>query len=66
MFRQLNEKEAAEFRLWARRNYAPGTEISELWHPVVRDECCQMCDEDGVRFEVETEKLPDENFGLKS
>ena len=44
MFRLLNEKEEADFRLWARENYAVGAEISELWHPVVQDECRRICE----------------------
>lgn len=39
MFRKLDSEEEQEFRLWARENYKPGTEIDSLWHPVVRDEC---------------------------
>lgn len=66
MFRILNEKEKADFRLWARRNYAVGDEISELWHPVVRKECRRMCEENGVRYETGTEDSPAEDFGLKS
>jgi len=66
MFRLLNKQEEAEFRLWARQNYAPGTEISEVWHPVVRDECRRMCEENGIRFEVKTEKSSEGDFGLKN
>ena len=39
MFRELNNKEALEFRNWARENYEIGSPISSLWHPIVRDEC---------------------------
>lgn len=45
MFRFLSREEEANFRLWARDNYTPFTEISELWHPVVQDECRRMCEE---------------------
>lgn len=65
MFRLLNEKEEADFRRWARRNYAPGTEICEVWHPVVQDECRRMCEENGVQFEVESEKSSKGDFGLE-
>jgi hypothetical protein len=41
-FRKLNKKEELQFRLWARENYQPFTQIDELWHPVVREECLQM------------------------
>ena len=65
MFRQLNEKEAAEFRLWARRNYAPGTEISEVWHPVVQDECRRMCEENGVHFDADGGSRAERVLALK-
>lgn len=65
MFRQLNEKEAAEFRLWARANYMLGTEISELWHPVVQNECRQMCEENGIWFDAANGKSPEKDFGFK-
>ena len=51
MFRFLNKKEEANFRLWARTNYTPFTEISELWHPVVRDECRLMCEGEQIHFQ---------------
>jgi hypothetical protein len=38
-FRKLSSEEELEFRAWARENYEPNGNISELWHPVVRDEC---------------------------
>lgn len=66
MFRLLTKDEEIIFRRWARRNYTPGTEISEVWHPVVQDECRRMCEENGIRFEVETEKLSEGEFELKS
>lgn len=44
-FRPLNEREKTKFRRWARENYSPADEISELWHPVVRDECRRMREE---------------------
>lgn len=67
MFRLLNKQEEAKFRLWARAHYTPGTEISEVWHPVVQDECRQMCQEDGIRFGVEDGKdSPERNLGLEN
>ena len=45
MFRFLTKEEEVTFRLWARNNYTPFTEISKLWHPVVQDECRRMCEE---------------------
>jgi len=50
MFRFLNKEEEANFRLWARANYTPFTEISDLWHPVVQDECRLMCEEKQIHF----------------
>jgi hypothetical protein len=44
-FRPLSEREENEFRRWARENYSPSDEISELWHPVVGDECRRMREE---------------------
>ena len=54
MFRELNGVEEAEFRQWARNNYAPGDQINQGWHPVVRDEINKIndapgaVDEDGI------------------
>lgn len=39
LFRELNEDEVLQFRAWARENYEPYSYISELWHPVVKEEC---------------------------
>lgn len=52
MFRFLDKEEEANFRLWARQNYTPFTEISELWHPVVQDECRRMCEEKQIHFRL--------------
>ena len=67
MFRLLNKQEQTEFRLWARRNYTIGSEISEVWHPVVRDECRRMCEENASSFDVEDIKdSPEKNLGLEN
>ena len=42
MFISLSAEEEVPFRKWARDNHKPGQEISEGWHPVVRDECRKM------------------------
>ena len=42
IFRDLTAYEQAEFRAWARANYAPFTPIQGLWHPVVQEECTQI------------------------
>lgn len=65
MFRLLNEKEEAEFRSWARRNYTPGTEITEVWHPVVQDERRRMCKENGVRFDADGGSRAERVLALK-
>ena len=53
MFRFLTKEEEVTFRLWARNNYTPFTEISKLWHPVVQDECRRMCEEKQIHFRSE-------------
>lgn len=65
MFRVLNKDEEAEFRGWARQNYTPFTEISEVWHPVVQDECRRMCEEAQIQFDVGNENPADTNLGLE-
>jgi hypothetical protein len=45
MFRVLSEEEKVSFRQWARENYKPGDAISSIWHPVVREECEKMNNE---------------------
>jgi hypothetical protein len=39
MFRELGDEEGQEFRDWATDNYVPGAEISNYWHPIVKEEC---------------------------
>jgi hypothetical protein len=62
MFRFLDKEEEAKFRLWARENYTPFTEISELWHPVVQDECRKMCEEKQIHFRTEIKELSGEHI----
>ena len=62
MFRFLNKEEEAKFRRWARDNYTPFTEISELWHPVVQDECHRMCEEKQIHFRSEIEVFSEEQI----
>ncbi len=57
MFRFLDKEEEAKFRRWARDNYTPFTEISELWHPAVQDECRKMCEEKQIHFRSEIDGL---------
>lgn len=42
LFKDLNENQEAEFRQWARDNYAPFTPIEGIWHPVIQDECAKI------------------------
>lgn len=46
-FRVLGPEEEQEFRQWARDNHNPGDEVDEVWHPVVRDECKKIDEEEG-------------------
>jgi len=42
MYRQLNVKEEADFRRWARDNHQMGDTVNSMWHPVVIDEITKM------------------------
>lgn len=45
-FRELNSEEEREFRIWARSNFNPETDIiRSVWHPIVREECVQIIKE---------------------
>ena len=41
-FRTLSPDDEQKFRQWARENYKVGSEVAEVWHPVVQDECAKM------------------------
>ena len=45
LFRELSVEEEKEFRVWARSNYEPFTEIQGVWHPVVQRECTLINEE---------------------
>lgn len=62
MFRFLDKEEESNFRRWARDNYTPFTEISELWHPVVQEECRRMCEEKQIHFRLEIDGLSQEQI----
>lgn len=62
MFRFLTKEEEANFRRWARDNYTPFTEISELWHPVVQEECRRICEETQIHFRLEIDGLSKEQI----
>lgn len=38
-FIKLTAEQETKFRAWAREHYQPNSEISEVWHPAVQDEC---------------------------
>jgi len=42
MFKKLGAAEEKKFRQWAKKNYKPFSEIKEIWHPVVQDECVKI------------------------
>lgn len=44
VFRELTVAQVASFETWADENYVPGSEISDLWHPVVRARCSAIND----------------------
>ena len=45
MFKDLDDEQETEYRLWAREHHDVGDAVSTLWHPVIRDEC-QLIDEE--------------------
>lgn len=47
LFKTLDEKEAQEYRQWARDNYKVFSEIKGIWHPEVQAECVKMNAETG-------------------
>ena len=49
MFRELSKQEEEEFRQVARAEYQPFTLINELWHPVYREECVKINNENNAR-----------------
>ena len=52
LFRELTPTEAVEFKVWARQNYEPLTEIKGIWHPVIQAECALINDETYGRGET--------------
>lgn len=52
MFRELSAEEIQEFKQWARDNYEPLTNISNLWHPVIQEECHTINAEVAVDLEA--------------
>lgn len=52
LFRELNEKEVQEYKLWARENYILGTKVNEVYHPVVQQECDLMNREEAYKSKL--------------
>jgi len=61
LFKSLSDEEEKEFREGARSDYVPMTKINPVWHPVYRDECNKINDEQ-LKGEVETIKKQNEEF----
>jgi len=57
MFQELDEDREAQFRLWSREHYLPGTDIDPAWHPVSQDECYKMCTEVGVSAPIQPTRI---------
>jgi GH15 family glucan-1,4-alpha-glucosidase len=45
-YRNLTHEEEKDFRRWARENWEIGSKVIPIWHPIVRQECAKMLDED--------------------
>ena len=63
LFRELSPQEEGIFRYWARQNFGPLDKISELWHPVVREECAKIKAE---HEEMNRRRRADPPFGQQS
>ncbi len=48
LFRELEDEEVEEFKVWARENYTPFSEIKGVWHPVIQQECIEINKESDV------------------
>ena len=57
MFRVLTFEETQKFRQWARENWKPGDPVNEVWHPVVRDECRKIEEENRSLQESPSKKV---------
>lgn len=54
--RVLTPEEKAEYRAWAHENFHVGMTINPLWHPVVRDECRKIEQDDYDRSKWEQDR----------
>jgi len=51
LYHDLDEKEVADFKKWARENYEAYTVIKGVWHPVIQAECAKInaeVDKEGI------------------
>jgi hypothetical protein len=46
MFKSLSADEVVEYKQWARDNYVCNSDINEVWHPVIQEECRLMNEEE--------------------
>jgi len=58
IYRTLDKKETKEFQQWAKENYVPGTVISPVWHPVIKEECKKM----NTKAQQEVEEQPEKQL----
>ena len=49
IFRKLNKEDEVKFRKWARKYHTPFSQVNDLWHPTVRDEC-KVIDEEALSW----------------
>ena len=50
LFRNISAAEEADFKKWARENYAPYGPIEGTWHPIIQSECTAMNIEANLEF----------------
>lgn len=50
LFRVLDGSEEQEFRDWAREVHRPFDTVNPLWHPVVREECAIIDNEQVLKW----------------
>ena len=62
LWRNLTDREAVEFRKWARQRFEPNREAKPTWHPVVREEWSMLQDKHDQRIASIPRRPP---FGLQ-
>jgi len=45
LYRKLSIEEVKEFKQWSRDNYIPFTKINSAWHPIIKEECEKINEE---------------------